>query len=193
MVYKPGKVNANADALSRNPVNLKQNVKENGSETKTQGYTAINSPDLKTTDSVDNTFTLRDQEQILAIDGTVSALDFEPDILTQYYNDILVKKKFHLFTIENYDVDPTNDTNSKNIKQKDLEYLEIGSGRYETAEEGSFLLIRSSDDRNICTLREMESHDSLDYEPDSREPPGRVDATNVLPPWPEVERHLYPE
>ena len=32
----------------------------------------------------------------------------------------------------------------------------------------------------------------MDYESDSREPPGRVDATNVLPPWPEVERHLYP-
>ena len=93
-------MNANADALSRNPVNLKQNVKENGTETKTQGYTTINSPDLKTTDSVDNTFTLREQEQILAIDGTVSALDFDPDILTHdddYFNTIMIylfKKNF---------------------------------------------------------------------------------------------------
>ena len=46
---------------------------------------------------------------------------------------------------------------------------------------------KSSVDRNILILREKESLDSLDYESDSREPPGRVDATIVLPPWPEVK------
>ena len=54
---------------------MKQIFKENGTETKTQGYTAINSYHLKT-DSSYNTFTPRDQEQIHAIDGTLSALDF---------------------------------------------------------------------------------------------------------------------
>ena len=67
--------------------------------------------------TIDNTFTLRDQEQIFAIDGTVSALNFDPDILTRnndyFNNDLLVKENFHLFTIENYDMHLTNNTNSK--------------------------------------------------------------------------------
>ena len=82
VVYKPGRVNSNADALSRNPVNQDKNHEVDVIEANT--YDNINSLNLTNMDfTTDKTTSLRDQEQIFVIDSTVLApdLDFETNLL----------------------------------------------------------------------------------------------------------------
>ena len=82
IVYKPGKISSNADALSRNPV-----IKEKTCKTE---HTLTGSSNQSTTDKInlnshdfdtDTTFATRDVEQILAIDGTVSAPGLDSKVI----------------------------------------------------------------------------------------------------------------
>ena len=109
VIYKPGRINANADALSRNPVHIPDSNKLGNAETETLDETALNT--LKPTSTnltTHNIFSLRDREQILAFDGTVLAPDF--DYLS---NNLLVTENVYLSRNED------NQTNITDLNDDD--------------------------------------------------------------------------
>lgn len=133
IMYKPGRINANADALSRNPVD---NEKESEVKDTEAGTRDPDNIDLSSNDSItDETFNLRDREQILAIDGTVSAPDFDLEVNLQdddfSCNNKLISEAFDLFcTDTNYnDRDSTNDTDVNEFSPTWLQALPIDNIR----------------------------------------------------------------
>ena len=109
VIYKPGKINSNADALSRNPVIEKEVNKLEGI---TETETKILDEKIKTTCSKITTktddetiLTSKNLKQVLDIDGTVQALDFdsETSLADSNFssNQILIQKSFSLFAPNN--------------------------------------------------------------------------------------------
>ena len=110
IVYKPGKINSNADALSRNPVIKEKTCKAEHTLTGSSNQSTTDKLNLNSHDfDTDTTFAIRDVEQIPAIDGTVSAprLDSKAILPDEdfYPSDQLVNNAFKLFSIEaDYDI-----------------------------------------------------------------------------------------
>ena len=104
VVYKSGRINANADALSRNPADRIESELEH-----------INTQINTTTEYIDENLTFTDREQILAIKSTVSAPGLDPETYIKdddyMWNNILITNNFQLFNT-NYHINTINHTNA---------------------------------------------------------------------------------
>ena len=160
VTYKPGKVNSNADALSRNPV-VENEVEKIEDIRETETKILDEEPklnDLKEITGTDDesNLTSKDLEQILAIDGTVWVPDFDSEASfvdrSFHPNQILIRESFSLFTSNS---EYENETAHKMDCDNDVSDSE--SDGYETAGEADFSLIAQGNVANHDMTYEGES------------------------------------
>ena len=147
IVYKPGKINSNADALSRNPVDKEFVNMNESAKTEVPHKAPLTPTDYnQNNDSINDTFTLKDPEQIRAINSNVSALDLshENNTLDRDYlsNYQLIQKAFNTPERENPspNVQFTNPPLQRafQIQEQACEDSDVGSDLYDTAEDNEY-------------------------------------------------------